>query len=185
MSGPTRATVDRAALVRRALVELVAERGIHGTSMSQVADHAGVATGTAYVHYESKEELLIAAFVDVKRSLGQAGLESVDAGANPRRLFETVWRNVHDHLRGDPAIARFLVQLEASPLREPAHAALLEDDPLTATAHALAANLVELPIDIIYDLGLAPAVRLVASGLELTDDQLDTLINACWMAVSR
>lgn len=185
MSTPTRATVDRAALVRRAMIELVAERGIHGTSMSHVADHAGVATGTAYVHYESKEELLIAAFVAVKRSLGQAGVQSVDPGASPRQAFESVWRNVHDHLRGDRAIARFLVQLEASPLREPAHAALLQDDPLTATAHALASNLVDLPIDIIYDLGLAPAVRLVASGVELTDGQLNTLINSCWKAVKR
>lgn len=185
MSTPAQATIDRAALVRRAMIELVAERGIHGTSMSQVADRAGVATGTAYVHYQSKEELLIAAFVAVKRSLGQAGVQSVDPSASPRHAFETVWRNVHDHLRGDPAIARFLVQLEASPLREPAHAALREDDPLTATARALAANLVDLPIAIIYDLALAPAVRLVASGLELTDDQLDTLIKSCWKAVSR
>lgn len=63
----TSTKVDRAGLVRRAVVELVAERGIHGTSMSRVAERAGVATGTAYVHYESKEELLIAAFVETKR----------------------------------------------------------------------------------------------------------------------
>ncbi|NNF64568.1 MAG: TetR family transcriptional regulator, partial [Acidimicrobiia bacterium] len=51
--------VDRAALVRRAVVELVAENGFRGASMAAIAAHAGVATGTAYVHYSSKDELVV------------------------------------------------------------------------------------------------------------------------------
>ena len=47
--------VDRPALIRKALRDLVAERGFHGASMGAVAQVAGVATGTAYVHYVSKE----------------------------------------------------------------------------------------------------------------------------------
>lgn len=167
------------------MIELVAERGIHGTSMSHVADRAGVATGTAYVHYESKEDLLIAAFVEVKKGLGAAGLEDVDPSRGARKVFESIWWNVHDHLRRDPPVARFLVQLEASPLRRPAHAALLGDDPLTRTAEALAARLVDLPIDVIYELALAPAVRLVASDTSLTTGQLETLVESCWRAVKR
>lgn len=181
----TRSVVDRAAMVRRAMVELVAERGIHGASMSQVAERAGVATGTAYVHYESKEDVLIAAFVEVKRDLGVAGLEGVDPSSGPRKVFESIWRNVHDRLRRDPPMARFLVQLEASPLRQPAHAALLGEDPLTRTAEALAARLVDLPIEVIYDLALAPAMRLVAAGTELSTDQMETLVESCWRAVKR
>ncbi len=68
----SRTTVDRAALVRRAMVELVAEHGIHGTSMNEVAERAGVATGTAYVHYGSKDDVLIAAFIEVEGLLGTA-----------------------------------------------------------------------------------------------------------------
>ena len=48
-------SVDRPAAIRRALRDLVAERGFHGASMGAVAKAARVATGTAYVHYESKE----------------------------------------------------------------------------------------------------------------------------------
>ena len=62
--------VDRAALVRDALRRVVAERGFHGASMSAVAKAAGVATGTAYVHYESKDELVIAAYLELKQQLG-------------------------------------------------------------------------------------------------------------------
>ena len=71
--------LDRSALVRRAMVEVVAARGLYGASMSLVAKQAGVATGTAYVHYDSKEDLLVAAFVEVKRKLAEAGLRDVHA----------------------------------------------------------------------------------------------------------
>lgn len=175
---------DRAALVRRAVVDLVADGGIHGTTMSQVAGVAGVATGTAYVHYRSKEDLIVAAFVEVKTSLGQAALDGVDLAGKPRQVFDSVWRNVYTHLRADPALAQFLVQVEVSPLRQRAHEALAEE-PLTETARMLARHLVDLPFDVLYDLSLAPAVRLVASGTRLEPDDTDTLIEACWRSVSR
>ena len=177
-------TIDRAALVRRAMIELVAERGIHGTTMSAVAERAGVAAGTAYVHYESKEDLLIAAFVEVKQRLGQAGIAGKDLTGEPRADFETVWRRIHRHLQEDPAIARFLVQLEASPLRGPAHEAIPGDDPLTRIADALASSLVDLPSEILYDLALAPAVRLAATEFRLDPARLDVLVESCWRAVS-
>jgi AcrR family transcriptional regulator len=164
------------------VVELVAEYGIHGATMSQVAEVAGVATGTTYVHYQSKEDLIIAAFVEVKTSLGHAAVDGVDLAGEPRQVFETVWRNVYVHLRSDPALARFLVQVEVSPLRQSAHDALAEE-PLTAMAQGLAGQLVDLPLDIVYDLSIAPAVRLAASGARLGPNDTELLIEACWRAV--
>jgi TetR/AcrR family transcriptional repressor of multidrug resistance operon len=167
------------------MVELVAERGIHGTSMSQVAERAGVATGTAYVHYQSKEDLLIAAFVEVKTRLGESALAEVDLAEDPRVIFERVWLNTFRHLAGDPSIAEFLLQVEASPLRVAAHEALPGDDPLSEMAHGLSSVLVDLPTEVLYDLSLAPVVRLVASGTSLSDREVDTLIESCWHAIHR
>lgn len=179
----TTTRVDRAALVRRAMVEVVAEHGLQGTSMSLVAKKAGVATGTAYVHYESKEELLIAAFVEVKTQLGEAALAEVDPSSPPRELFERVWRNCYEYLSEDRGIATFLLQVEASPMRPLAHDSLPDDDPLTAAAERLRDHLVDLPGELLYDLSLAPAVRLAASRQELSQAKLDTMIEACWRAV--
>jgi AcrR family transcriptional regulator len=176
--------VDRAALVRRAMVELVADNGIHGTSMSQVASHAGVATGTAYVHYESKEDLLIAAFVEVKEDLGRAAIDGVSEGDEPGVIFEMAWRNIYEYLSNDPAVARFLLQVEASPLRRPAHEAL-GANALAEMATRLKEHLVELPEDLLYELGLAPAVRIVASGMRPTRAELETLVGSCWRAIKR
>ena len=144
-----------------------------------------MATGTAYVHYESKEELLIASFVEVKTRLGLAAFSDVDSEAPPREVFESVWRNCYTHLSADPAQAIFLLQVEASPLRSAAHDDLPGDDPLTATAERLIDSLVDLPGELLYDLSLAPAVRLAASGEQLSEREMDTLVEACWRAIAR
>ena len=177
--------IDRSARVRRAMVEVIAEKGLYGASMSLVATHAGVATGTAYVHYDSKEDLLIAAFIEVKGKLAQAGLAGVDVTDEPRQVFGAIWRNCYDHLAADPATAHFLLQVEASPIKKAAHDALSDDDPLQEAAQAIAGALVDLPLDVLYDLSLGAAVRLAASGTELDPDELDRVIEACWRAVHR
>ena len=185
----TTTRIDRAGLVRRALVELVAERGFRGTSMGAVAERAGVATGTAYVHYKSKDELIIAAYREVKLELGRSAVAGIDPDASPSDRFRALWTGIHDHLAADPVRARFLVQIDASPYAAEAHAAAADDpdDELMAAAAApdLAGLIVDLPLDVLYDLGMGPVVRLVASGLTLTKAELERVADACWRAITR
>ena len=166
------------------MVEMVAEKGLHGASMARVAERAGVATGTAYVHYGSKEDLLIAAFVEAKGQLGTAATREVDLAASAREIFASLWRGIYAHLLDDPALARFLAQIDESPLRKRSHEALPDDDPVTDLAAALASHLVDLPLEILFELGLAPAIRLVASETDIDDSQLSAVVDACWRAVS-
>ncbi|MGZ4706234.1 MAG: TetR/AcrR family transcriptional regulator [Acidimicrobiales bacterium] len=180
--------VDRAAAVRAALRTLVARNGFHGASMSAVATEAGVATGTAYVHYASKDELVYATYLEVKRELGEAAIVDVDPGASADERFHQLWLGVHRHLSADPDRARFLLQVDSSPFARSAHdrAMAADGDPIMAAAAEpdLAARLVALPIEVLYDLGLAPAVRLAASDLQLDAAALDLLAAACWRAIT-
>jgi AcrR family transcriptional regulator len=181
---------DRAAAVRTALRRLVARHGFHGASMSAVAAEAGVATGTAYVHYRSKDELVLAAYLEVKSDLGRAAVAGLSPAAAraPAEQFRTMWLAIHEHLAADPDRARFLVQVEASPYAGPAHATALEvpDDPLVAAAsdEAVAAHLAPLPLPVLYDLGIGPAVRLAAAGIELAPAALVQVADACWRAIT-
>ncbi len=180
--------VDRAALVRRAVVELVAENGFRGTSMAAVADRAGVATGTAYVHYASKDDLVLAAYAEVKESLGKASLAAARSGPPPADVFRAIWHAVYDHLAADAVRARFLMQVEASPYAASAHEAAMESDQLLQEPklEELMARLIDLPPTVLYDLALGPAVRLAASAdTSLTAAELEALADACWRAVSR
>lgn len=155
--------------------------------MSAIAKAAGVATGTAYVHYQSKEDLVYATYEEIKRDLGQAVVEALDTDADPEERFRQIWRAVRDHLAADPARARFLTQMEESPYLAEAHARLsATDDPLMQEAARpdIAARLAPLPGELLFSMGFGPAIRLVASGTELDESQLETLVQACWRAIT-
>lgn len=180
------AGVDRAALVRSALRELVAENGLYGTPMSAVAARAGVATGTAYVHYPSKDALILAAYREAKVELGDAAVGRMDPNAPAPQRFEQLWLGAHEHLTAHPELARFLTQVENSPYARLHHDAEDAADPLTDAARVpdMAAELLPLPLEVLFDLGLAPAIRLVARGVELGADDLRAVARACWRAIS-
>src|SRR5205814_5191713 len=127
--------LDRAAAVRRALRTLVARRGFHGASMSAVAAEAGVATGTAYTHYASKDELVLAAYCETKAQLAGAAMVGLDARSEPDARFRSIWLATYRHLKANPDHARFLLQVDHSPYRSAAHqAAIAGGDPLAAQA---------------------------------------------------
>lgn len=186
---PTTTEVDRAAAVRSALRQLVAERGFHGASMSAVAAEARVAAGTAYTYYASKDDLVLATYVETKADLGAAATRDLDPSLSPRQRFLTLWRNVYEHLRDDPTRARFLVQLDSSPYAEAGHELVMstEGDRLQAAAATpdMAEVLIDLPPEVLFDLGLGPAVRLAGRDHDLTDEQLETVAAACWAAITR
>lgn len=175
--------------MRRALRALVARHGFHGASMSAVATEAGVATGTAYTHYASKDALVLAAYLETKAELAAAATADLDPSAEPARRFRGIWLATHRHMAANREDALFLLQVDCSPYRAEAHEAALRasGDPLLeqAAMRDMAAQLLALPLEVLYELGLAPAVRLAAAGAELSDGDLAATADACWRAVSR
>ena len=180
--------MDRPAAIRRALRDLVAERGFHGASMGAVAEEAGVATGTAYVHYESKDELVFATYLEIKKELGEVVLEGFDSEALPEAQWSHLLKAAYHFFEEEPKRARFLTQLEESPYYGEAHARhLAAGDPLSTAVQGgeFMDLIVDLPGEVIYALSLGVAVRLVAAGTRLKDGELNTLVTATWRAVTR
>ena len=95
-------TIDRAAAVRQAMRTLVARHGLHGASMSAIAKEAGVAQGTAYAHYQSKEQLLVAAYLELKREMGAAACADIEPTAAPHDRFIQVWLGIYRYLAQEP-----------------------------------------------------------------------------------
>ncbi|MEO6604894.1 MAG: TetR/AcrR family transcriptional regulator [Aeromicrobium sp.] len=184
----TPVAVDRAEAVRHAVIRLVARDGFHGTSMAAVAKEAGVATGTAYVHYASKDELIVATYLEVKQALGDAALAGVDADATSREQFAQLWSGFRRHLEADPDRARFLVQADGSPYAHIAHEQALAapDDPLLSSpvVAGLLAQMVDLPAEVLFDLAVGPVIRLTATQSRVDEALVEPLIEACWRAVT-
>ncbi|HEY5652338.1 MAG TPA: TetR/AcrR family transcriptional regulator [Acidimicrobiia bacterium] len=150
--------------------------------MGAVAKQAGVAAGTAHVHYESKDELVYATYLEIKRELSEAVLPNVDLDAPRRQRFIQPWTGVYRHYRQEPARAGFLAQLEASPFSEEA-SRRLEQSGAPLLEQATRSVLIELPMEVISALTLGVAVRLVAAGIDLSDPQIESVAESCWRTV--
>jgi AcrR family transcriptional regulator len=156
--------------------------------MSAVAKEAGVATGTAYTYYGSKEELVIAAYLETKLQMGEVALSAADPDLIPEERFVAIWTALFEYLMKNRDQARFLVQIESSPYLEKARS---ENDgekgPFAQIVEAedMASELAELSPIVIYELGIAPAVRLAAGGVALGRSELAGTATGCWRAISR
>lgn len=183
------ATQDRAQAVRSALRSLVAKSGLDGAAMSAIAKKAGVATGTAYTYYGSKEDLVIATYLETKEQMGDVALAAADPELPPDERFVALWEAIYSHYMAYPDQAKFLVQIESSPYLEKARAYARsgEKGALTRIVETddMARSLAPLDPIILYELGIAPAVRLASSGVELRGGELAATAGACWRAISR
>lgn len=85
----------RAGLILDVAEELFAEKGYHETSMDEIAARAGVAKGTLYQHFPSKQDLVVALFEReleaFQGTLTQVCASAVPARTKLERLFEHVY----------------------------------------------------------------------------------------------
>ncbi|HEY4015124.1 MAG TPA: TetR/AcrR family transcriptional regulator [Polyangiaceae bacterium] len=82
---------DKRERILAAAVRVFAKKGFHATRVSEVARAAGVADGTIYLYFRSKEELLVSLFEDrVERLLAFLETELPRARGAPKKLRRVI-----------------------------------------------------------------------------------------------
>ncbi|MEU4390782.1 TetR/AcrR family transcriptional regulator [Kribbella sp. NPDC023855] len=140
---------QRGAHVLRAVVDVIAERGLEAATMRNVAAAAGISLAQVQYYFRSKDELVAAAFQHISE-LFELKLATVDLTAPPRRVLRQaleLWLPLDDSRARDARIwLAFTAAAATSPaLRE--IAATTDYEQRTALARALdaAAAAGELP----------------------------------------
>jgi AcrR family transcriptional regulator len=104
---------DKRRRVLDAALEAFAARGYHGTAVPEVAEAAGVGTGTLYHYFEHKQALVNEVYRDAKLRLRGALLDQLaepdlgEPGA-AKAWFLEVWRRLAAFAGREPAAFRFL-----------------------------------------------------------------------------
>jgi AcrR family transcriptional regulator len=81
---------DKRNAILAAAAEVFAERGL-GAPTSAISQAAGVAEGTLFTYFATKDELVIALYLEIKRELAEAMLEGFPSGKGIRQRLEHVW----------------------------------------------------------------------------------------------
>jgi AcrR family transcriptional regulator len=147
----TRARIETEAL------RLFASKGVHGTSVRDIAQAVGVAEGALYRHFVSKEalsrDLFLGRYAELARDIGEVGTQVPDFGGRVRAVVEHACRlfdaepslfaylliSQHDHLGAVPIEpSENVVEALAGLLREGiARGEVPEQDVALASALAL------------------------------------------------
>jgi AcrR family transcriptional regulator len=99
---------DKGEAILAAALDLFVERGFHGTSVPSVAERAGVAAGTIYHYFASKEALVNALFKRWKAEISARVVTDFPYQRPVREQFQTIWERMADFALAHPKELAFL-----------------------------------------------------------------------------
>jgi TetR/AcrR family transcriptional regulator, fatty acid metabolism regulator protein len=92
--------------ILQAAVQLFADQGYHKTRISNIADRAGIATGSVYLYFANKEEILNRIFLDLWRQLADGVAASAHrADLAPDQKLDELIDSIFNHFINQPALA--------------------------------------------------------------------------------
>lgn len=104
---------ERERLILQAAADLLVEQGYHETSMEQIAARVGIAKWTVYLHFRSKEELVVALIEREVRASQRTIEATLGADDSPRARLQAVIQQVYGNMSG------WHMQLMATILQSP------------------------------------------------------------------
>ncbi len=85
---------DKRTAIMEAALKLFTERGFQGTSTAQISKEAGVATGTLFNYFPTKEDLINSLYSEVKGQLSHSMGKEVEAQSTFQDKLRKIWSNL-------------------------------------------------------------------------------------------
>ena len=118
LTATSRLTTDKRAALLAAALRLIARTGLHATPTSAIAREAGVAHGTLFLYFPSKDELLNALYLELlgerHRAAEMGSAASADSWASLRELLWHSWHRLARWHLDHPEASRVMQQLRSS-----------------------------------------------------------------------
>lgn len=174
-----------------ATIDLVYDQGLASITISKVAKQAKVATGTVYIYFKSKEELLRHVFTMLKKRSVKTTMEDLDFSKPFLPTMKKLWLNYFQYSLDNEKETVFMEQLKYSPFIQNMRIGWLEefDKPI---ASFLEVGKQELLIknednNLLYGalLGITrEMVKIIYEGqIELNDSIRDRMFKMVWDSI--
>lgn len=82
--------IDKRQEILKAALKLFVEFGFHGTPTSKIAQEAGVANGTLFHYFKTKDELVVALYIDIKERMAESMYKDVDKNLGFKEILKTL-----------------------------------------------------------------------------------------------
>jgi len=85
---------DKRVAIMEAALKLFTERGFHGTTTAQISKEAGVATGTLFNYFPTKEDLINSLYIEVKGELSRSMGKGIEIESSFQYKMKKLWANL-------------------------------------------------------------------------------------------
>lgn len=107
--------MDKQQDILNAALHLFVEAGFHGTPTSRIAKEAGVANGTLFYYFKTKEELIVALYNTIRYRFHTQAFAGHDPANGLRESLEMAFMRSLDWAGNHKDEFHFMQQFEASP----------------------------------------------------------------------
>lgn len=80
--------------VYKSTLKLVIKNGLAGVTMAEIAKEASLATGTLYIYFKSKSELINSLFMACRNASAAVYFKNYDASMPFKKGLKTIWLNL-------------------------------------------------------------------------------------------
>ena len=80
--------------IYKATLRLVEAKGLAGITMNEIAKEANIATGTLYIYFKNKNELINALFMICRNRSAAVYFKNYDPSMSFKTGFKTIWLNL-------------------------------------------------------------------------------------------
>lgn len=178
--------------IMRAALELVAEDGFSAATTAAIARRAGVAEGTLYRHFDSKDTLFVAVYSGIKERVFDSVMAETDASGSVEDRFRQLWRGVWNAYRADPAAFTYGQRFSEYPLAQQGNGQIHEGfvrhiSTLIEDGQA-AGEIRQAPGSVLRAFFFPPMVSMLKqaiAGHDWPQAELDSAIDTAWDAWRR
>ncbi|MFT6914402.1 MAG: TetR/AcrR family transcriptional repressor of multidrug resistance operon [Motiliproteus sp.] len=184
---------DKRSRILEASGVLIAGQGFHGLSMAKLARLSGVATGTLYLYFDDKEDLIQQYYDEIHQAVAKQILDGFDDRMALSQQYRYLWLKIRDFLLHNPDHFSSKVQYEHSPYFNPQQQRLRMEQLFSPILQMLQQGVdtgvfKPLPIPLLMTLSLDLVPLLVQKhfrGYLLLDEAAsEAAIEASWDALS-
>lgn len=174
-----------------AALKLIAANGFQATTTDMIARQAGVASGTLFNYFRSKDELVVELYRQVKRNLVQQIFAATDRSLPKREMLRQVWFLSVEAVVSSREEMLFLDQFYGSPYSRLVPSEMRQSllAPLSEVVNSAMDSgvLKRMPAPLFemffFDPILGVARRYFLGEIQIDQAALDFVFNCCWDSV--
>ena len=106
---------DKRNAILKSTLELIKDNGFHGTPISLIAKNAGVASGTIYHYFRSKDAIIMELHRQIKKAMVAAMFNDGNTKKEYKQQFFEGWVNLCKYFIDNPSALFFHEQFNSSP----------------------------------------------------------------------